>query len=100
MTSTSPAVSVVIASIVGPPFIDGCLRSLERQAAEANAEVIVVASGSAEYEGRVAWSGELGYGVRPPEDGQHAEVPWSDVAPAAEEVDGDGDHGHGHGGHH
>jgi hypothetical protein len=53
VTSTSPAASVVIASIVGPPFIDGCLRSLERQAAEANAEVIVVASGSAEYAARI-----------------------------------------------
>jgi NADH-quinone oxidoreductase subunit I len=27
-------------------------------------------SGSAEFEGRVLWSGELGYGVRPPEKGQ------------------------------
>ena len=27
-------------------------------------------SGSAAYEGRVSWSGELGYGVRPPEAGQ------------------------------
>jgi NADH-quinone oxidoreductase subunit I len=30
-------------------------------------------SGSAEYEGRVGWSGELGFGVRPPEQGQRAE---------------------------
>jgi NADH-quinone oxidoreductase subunit I len=27
-------------------------------------------SGSAAYEGRVGWSGELGFGVRPPEQGQ------------------------------
>jgi NADH-quinone oxidoreductase subunit I len=27
------------------------------------------ASGAAEFEGKVAWSGELGYGVRPPETG-------------------------------
>ena len=27
-------------------------------------------SGSAAYEGEVQWSGELGYGVRPPEGGQ------------------------------
>jgi hypothetical protein len=27
----------------------------------------------AAYEGRVLWSGELGYGVRPPERGQGAE---------------------------
>ena len=32
-------------------------------------------AGSAEMEGRVLWSGELGYGVRPPEQGQTAEVP-------------------------
>ena len=29
-------------------------------------------SGQAAYEGRVAWSGELGYGVRAPERGQSA----------------------------
>jgi NADH-quinone oxidoreductase subunit I len=29
-------------------------------------------SGSAAYEGKVAWSGELGFGVRPPEQGQSA----------------------------
>ena len=27
-------------------------------------------SGAVEYEGEVQWSGELGYGVRPPEGGQ------------------------------
>ena len=27
-------------------------------------------SGDADFEGVVAWSGELGYGVRPPEPGQ------------------------------
>jgi NADH-quinone oxidoreductase subunit I len=27
-------------------------------------------SGAAEYEGRVNWSGELGFGVREPEKGQ------------------------------
>jgi NADH-quinone oxidoreductase subunit I len=31
-------------------------------------------SGAAIYEGRVAWSGELGYGVRPPERGQTVEL--------------------------
>jgi NADH-quinone oxidoreductase subunit I len=30
-------------------------------------------SGDADYEGRVAWSGELGYGVRSPESGQTAD---------------------------
>jgi NADH-quinone oxidoreductase subunit I len=29
-------------------------------------------SGSQAYEGRVNWSGELGFGVRPPERGQRA----------------------------
>src|SRR5207249_4168197 len=32
-------------------------------------------NGLAAYEGRVAWSGELGFGVRPPESGQAAEQP-------------------------
>jgi NADH-quinone oxidoreductase subunit I len=31
-------------------------------------------NGAAEYEGKVAWSGELGFGVRPPEMGQSAEA--------------------------
>jgi NADH-quinone oxidoreductase subunit I len=35
-------------------------------------------NGSAAYEGRIAWSGELGYGVRAPEAGQSAET---DLAP-------------------
>ena len=30
-------------------------------------------SGAAAYEGKVLWTGELGYGVRPPEKGQTAE---------------------------
>ena len=46
-------------------------------------------SGSAEFEGIVAWAGELGYGVRAPERGQSA----PEVEPAEEE---DGSHG----GHH
>ena len=54
--------------------------------------------GSAAYENRVAWSGELGYGVRAPEAGQAADVTG---APAASHGH-DHDHGHddGHGGHH
>jgi NADH-quinone oxidoreductase subunit I len=32
-------------------------------------------SGAAEFEGRVSWAGELGYGVREPEHGQMVEVP-------------------------
>lgn len=42
-------------------------------------------SGSAEYEGRVQWSGELGYGVRPPEAGQSLEVPASVAAEVGHE---------------
>jgi glycosyltransferase involved in cell wall biosynthesis len=45
--------SVVIASKVGPPFIDGCLASLEAEARELGAEVIVVACGTADYARRI-----------------------------------------------
>ncbi len=51
-------------------------------------------SGVAAYEGKVAWSGELGYGIRSPERGQAAEDEASDADDA-----GDHDH-HDHGGHH
>jgi len=40
--STSPTVSVVIASIVGPPFIDDCLASVFAQKNAPSFEVIVV----------------------------------------------------------
>src|SRR5215510_12234439 len=36
-------------------------------------------SGQAVYEGRVGWSGELGFGVRAPEQGQSAELPAGSV---------------------
>lgn len=49
-----PRVSVVIASLVGAPFIDDCLVSLERQVDECGAEVIVVACGSPAYAQRIA----------------------------------------------
>jgi NADH-quinone oxidoreductase subunit I len=42
-------------------------------------------SGSAIYEGRVSWSGELGFGIRPPERGQSASLPEGDLAPPPEE---------------
>jgi glycosyltransferase involved in cell wall biosynthesis len=45
---------VVIASIVGAPFIDECLDSLSSQARKLNAQVIVVACGSADYAARIA----------------------------------------------
>jgi len=41
-------------------------------------------SGRADYEGRVAWSGELGFGVREPEHGQTA----SASSPAGRSADG------------
>jgi NADH-quinone oxidoreductase subunit I len=46
-------------------------------------------SGDASFEGVVAWSGELGYGVRSPEGGQTLE----------QETDDDHDDGH-HDDHH
>ena len=55
-------------------------------------------SGSAEFENRVNWSGELGYGVREPEKGQDFE----DIAigsPSGHDTHGDhdaDDHGSGH----
>jgi glycosyltransferase involved in cell wall biosynthesis len=50
----SQKVSVVIASIVGAPFVDECLGSLERQARDRGAEVIVVACGTSGYAERIA----------------------------------------------
>jgi glycosyltransferase involved in cell wall biosynthesis len=53
MENTPPRISVVIASIVGPPFIDDCLQSLEEQARACAAEVLVVACGNTEYADRI-----------------------------------------------
>jgi NADH-quinone oxidoreductase subunit I len=52
--------------------------------------------GDADYEGRVAWSGELGFGVKAPELGQTAVAD----EPDADRHDDHDDHGHGHGGGH
>jgi NADH-quinone oxidoreductase subunit I len=41
-------------------------------------------SGRADYEGEVQWSGELGFGVRPPEHGQSLADPEPQVGPDAE----------------
>ena len=46
-------ISVVIASKVGPPFIDQCLASIAEQAAELDAEVIVVTPRPEEYGDRI-----------------------------------------------
>jgi glycosyltransferase involved in cell wall biosynthesis len=50
----TPRVSIVIASIVGPPYVDDCLDSVESQAKDSGAEAIVVACGSPEYASRIA----------------------------------------------
>lgn len=54
MPTTQPPISVVIASIVGAPFIDECLASIEDQANDCAAEVIVVACGDSSYAARLA----------------------------------------------
>ena len=46
-------ISVVIASKVGPPFIDQCLASVAEQAADLGAEVIVVTPRPEEYGDRI-----------------------------------------------
>jgi NADH-quinone oxidoreductase subunit I len=52
-------------------------------------------SGAAEFEGLVAWAGELGFGVRPPEAGQHV----TDAPADHDDHDHDHDQGHvAHGG--
>lgn len=47
-------ISVVIASKVGPPFIDQCLESVEEEAKKIDAEVIVVAAGTEIYASRIS----------------------------------------------
>ena len=47
------------------------------------------------YEGRVGWSGELGFGVRAPEDGQSATEPDGELTRPPEEPVGDVDTEHG-----
>ena len=54
-------------------------------------------SGQPAYEGRVAWSGELGYGVRAPEQGQHSELDSDDEPEESSAADDHGDAGHEHG---
>jgi glycosyltransferase involved in cell wall biosynthesis len=53
MENSRPRISVVIASLVGPPFIDECLLSVEEQARQCGAEVIVVACGDSAYADRL-----------------------------------------------
>jgi glycosyltransferase involved in cell wall biosynthesis len=49
----APTLSVLIASNVGPPFIDDCLTSLKEEAKALGAEVIVIACGSTDYAARI-----------------------------------------------
>jgi NADH-quinone oxidoreductase subunit I len=64
-------------------------------------------NGAAEYEGRVLWSGELGYGVRPPERGQSGEaelappkdVELPDDRPGTDTTTAEGEHASEHSGH-
>jgi NADH-quinone oxidoreductase subunit I len=57
-------------------------------------------AGSADYEGRTGWSGELGYGVRAPEAGQAAEGEWPPPVAISEDEGHDDHDGHAAGGHH
>jgi NADH-quinone oxidoreductase subunit I len=58
-------------------------------------------SGAAHFEGRVQWSGELGYGVRPPEAGQTLDVPAAVVESVGADIAVETEaHGHDAGGHH
>ncbi len=52
--TNKPAISVVIAAIVGEKFLDDCLESLQLQAQRLGAQVIVVACGPDEFAGRIA----------------------------------------------
>jgi NADH-quinone oxidoreductase subunit I len=49
-------------------------------------------SGDASYEGEVAWSGELGYGVRAPEPGQTDEAPGASSDDESDDEPRDGGH--------
>ncbi|MFN0088960.1 MAG: NADH-quinone oxidoreductase subunit NuoI [Acidimicrobiales bacterium] len=55
-------------------------------------------SGDADYEGKAVWSGELGYGLRPAEQGQHGETPFTADGPGhgGTEHDSHDNHGGGH----
>jgi glycosyltransferase involved in cell wall biosynthesis len=64
---SKPRISVVLASKVGAPFIDQCLNSLAKEAAELEAEVIVVAAGRSSYAEHLA-----------------AAFPWTKVVHAAD----------------
>jgi NADH-quinone oxidoreductase subunit I len=76
-------------------------RDLDAVAAKSSAWVRATApSGDADYIGKVAWSGELGFGVKPPEQGQTAPDPEPEAAEDDEHAHGHDDGGHHDGGHH
>ena len=69
---------------------------LERVAEHTSAWVRATApNGDADYVGRVAWSGELGFGVKPPESGQTRD----DTRVVDEAIEGPDDHPEGSGRH-
>lgn len=49
-----PKISVVIASKVGPPFLDRCLESIRDEVTRLDAEAIVVTTGAAAHASRIA----------------------------------------------
>jgi len=51
-------------------------------------------AGNADFQGVVGWSGELGYGVRAPEQGQRAAAPVTADDPGADETPADEGAGH------
>ncbi len=67
MVEPTPQISVIVASKVGAPFIDQCLASVEHEAKQLGAEVIVVAAG------------EIGYAER-----LTADFPWARVLHTSE----------------
>ncbi len=74
---------------------------LEKVAGDSSAWVRATApSGAAAYEGVVAWSGELGFGVKAPEQGQRADEAAAAAAVAAAEAEAHDAADHDHGGHH
>jgi NADH-quinone oxidoreductase subunit I len=73
---------------------------MDKVAAYSSAWVRATApSGSAQYEGVIAWSGELGFGVKEPEAHQESELA-PEPMPVDDHADGHDDHDSHGGGHH
>ena len=86
MSNQPPRISVIIASIVGAPFIDECLLSLEKQAGRWGAEIIVVACGDVEYAGRIAEKFKWVRVIHHPERETVPELRYRGVEAAAGEI--------------